>query len=124
MNSKVRQEYTDYDYINQLSDDDKKFLDDFNKEYYNASVGKQSDEGKDNRFMKTKEDVKESQGANNRRQRDLYGLTRNKVGATKLISVEDARPLIEAKLEVKNGVNTAEDVMIEMMDNLLGNKEE
>ena len=72
----IRQEYMDYDYVDKLSDEEKQWLADFTAEYYNASVGRQKDEGKDNRFAKSKEDVKDSQHRNNLRNNDTYGKAR------------------------------------------------
>jgi len=122
-NSRVRQEYLDYDYLDQLSDDEKQFLEDFNKEYYEARVGKQSDEGKNNKFTKGKEAVKEAQDNNNKRNSDLYGKVRNKVGATKLLNYEDAVNKVEEKLTKNLNPDRVEDALIDYLDHAknLGN---
>lgn len=69
----IRQEFMDYDYIDDLSPKDKQWLANFTAEYYNASVGKQSDEGKANHFMKSKEEVKDCTDRNNWRNNDVFG---------------------------------------------------
>jgi len=121
LNSKVRQEMLDYDYVDQLSDEEKQYLEDFNSEYYNASVGKQADEGKDNRFIKGYDEnglseVKKVQDANNARQRDLYGRVRNKVGATKLLNYEDSQAIVEDKLQGSLRNDNYEDALIDYLD--------
>jgi hypothetical protein len=40
MNTRIRQEYLDADYLNKLSDTELEFLNQFYKEHYNASIGK------------------------------------------------------------------------------------
>jgi len=121
LNSKVRQEMLDYDYVDQLSYEEKQYLEDFNSEYYNASVGKQADEGKDNRFIKGYDEnglseVKKVQDANNARQRDLYGRVRNKVGATKLLNYEDSQAIVEDKLQGSLRNDNYEDALIDYLD--------
>ena len=74
-NSKIRQEYLDYDYLNKLSEDELKWLADFTKEWNNASVGSQKD-AKNNRFHNTPEMVKDCTDRNNRRNRCAYGNTK------------------------------------------------
>lgn len=130
LNSKVRQEYVDYDYVDgfknystgettirPLNDEEKQFLEDFNNEYYNASVGRQCDEGKDNRFHKSKKLVKERQDANNERQRDLYGRIRQKVGITKFLNFEDAKDYVETYLNKDKSNDDYEDALIDYLDN-------
>ncbi len=115
VNSRVRQEYMDYDYVNQLSDGEKQWLDDFNKEYYCANVGRQADEGKDNRFIKGRDQVKERTDANNKRNNDLYGNIRNKVGATKLLNYDDAIGIID-DMSSNRDPDQMEDALIEFLD--------
>ena len=129
LNSKVRQEYVDYDYVDgfkdyksgelvmrPLTEEEKQFLEDFNNEYYNASVGKQSDAGKNNRFHKTRESVKERQDANNARHRDLYGRVRSKVGATKLLNYEDSTEIIDNYTKKRSSADDYEDALIDFLD--------
>jgi hypothetical protein len=89
-NSRVRQEYIDQDYINELDDKIKncklpngdmvtelEYLSLFMEEWNNASVGKQS-EAENNVFHRTAKEVKDCTDRNNFRNGDLYGLLRNK----------------------------------------------
>lgn len=117
VNSRVRQEYMDYDYVDQLDDEAKQFLEDFNKEHYQANVGRQKDEGKDNRFTKGKAAVKEAQDNNNKRNSDLYGQIRNKVGRTKLLNYDDVLNIVEDELSREVNPEYIEDAMIEFLDN-------
>lgn len=115
-NSRVRQEYLDYDYIDQLSDEEKQFLEDFNKEYYEARVGKQKDAGKKNRFTKGKKAVKEAQSNNNKRNSDLYGKIKNKVASTKLLNYDDVLNLVEDNMNKDVNSDYIEDAIIEYLD--------
>lgn len=115
-NSRVRQEYLDYDYIDELSEEEKQYLDDFNKEWYCASVGKQADEGKNNRFTKGKAAVKERTDENNRRNNDLYGNVRNKVGATKILNYNENLNMVEDQLSRDVNPSNMEDALIEFLD--------
>jgi hypothetical protein len=85
----IRQEYMDYDYIDKLSDEEKQWLADFTIEHYNASVGKQKDKGKDNRFMKTVEEIKDCTDRNNLRNNDVYGKKRSKRELTQIETYRD-----------------------------------
>jgi hypothetical protein len=115
-NSRVRQEYLDYDYIDQLSDEEKKWLEDFNSEYYMANVGRQADEGKNNRFTKGRDAVKASQSANNARNADLYGKVRNKVGATKLLNYDYSLNVVEEEYSREVNPENLENALIDYLD--------
>lgn len=112
-NSRVRQEYLDYDYVNELSEEEKQFLEDFNKEYYNASVGKQVDEGKNNRFTKGKDAVKAAQDANNARNACLYGRAKAH-GTMSKYDVKAVQEFIEDKRVPST--NNIEDALIDYLD--------
>ena len=116
VNSRIRQEYMDYDYIDQLDDETKQYLEDFNREFYQANVGKQKDEGKDNRFVKGKKAVKQVTDENNHRNRDLYGRVRNRVAATKLFNYDDVLNIVEDELSRDINPNNVEDAIIECLD--------
>lgn len=73
-NSKIKQEYMDQDYINELSDKEKQFLSDFNEEYYGANLNFK--DLKKNRFHRTKKDKKACTDRNNARNRCIYGIQR------------------------------------------------
>jgi len=116
VNSRVRQEVIDYDYIDKLSDEEKQWLNDFSSEYYGADVGKQADEGKNNRFIKGRDKVKEIQDENNARNRDLFGRVRNKVGATKLLNYDDVINIVEESLSRDINPENLEDALNEFLD--------
>lgn len=115
LNSRVRQELIDYDYVDKLSDEEKKWLNDFSEEYINASVGKQS-EAADNRFHNTPELVKDCTDRNNSRNRCMYGRVRNKVSATKLLNYEDAINIVEDHQNKELNSESIEDSIIEYLD--------
>lgn len=69
VNLKSRQNLIDYDYINKLSDEEKKWLDKFTKEYTNASIDTKNLE---NNLHNTIELKKDCFDRNNARNRDLY----------------------------------------------------
>ena len=72
---KNRREYVDYDYIDDLPDDLKKYMDEFSAEFYGASV-KGSKELHKNRFHNTEDLKKSVTDANNARNRDMYGIAK------------------------------------------------
>lgn len=112
----IRQEYMDYDYVEKLSPEDKQWLADFTDEYYNASVGKQSDKGKNNRFMKSKQSVKECQTNNNKRNNDVYGKLKAK---NSLVSISNTGTIIDDPNYVGSfdvNKDLAEDCLIEILD--------
>jgi len=110
-NSRVRQEYTDFDYLSQLNDEQLQFLNKFVEEEINVSFKK---DGTD--FNKTDEERKAIYNKNNARNRCLYGRQRNRVGVTKMLNYEDSVDLIE--LEQENANDFIEDAMIDYMDSL------
>ena len=113
LNSRVRQELIDYDYIDQLNDEQKEFLNDFSEEYINAAVGKQSEADK-NKFHNTPELVKDCTDRNNARNRCWYGRQRNRVGATHILNYEDSQELIESQQQIDS--NYVEDAFIDYID--------
>jgi len=76
-NPRKNREYVDYDYINQLSEQEKKWLNDFSDEYYNAAVRcKDRKTGENlvqtNRFHNTEKLKKSVTDAKNARERCEY----------------------------------------------------
>lgn len=109
----IRQEYMDYDYVDKLSSEEKQWLADFTDEYYNASVGKQSDEGKNNRFMKSKKEIKDCTDRNNWKNNDVYGKKRAKrelVGGD-YNSISDFLDIRADKT-----INTTENAIVDILD--------
>lgn len=110
-NSRVRGEYTDFDYLDQLNEEELAFLNKFVEEEINASFKK---DGTD--FNKTDEERRAIYNKNNARNRCFYGLQRNRVGATKMLNFEDSVDLIESEQEQQ--IDAIENAMIEYMDSL------
>ena len=103
----IRQEYLDYDYLDKLSQEELEWLADFNAEYLNANVGKQS-EAKKNRFHTTPELVKDCTDRNNHRNACIYGRAK---AHNNLIELD----IYEQIEETENSGNT-EDCLIELLD--------
>lgn len=112
----IRQEYMDYDYIDKLSPEEKQWLADFTAEHYNASVGKQKDEGQYNRFYRSKEMVKESQNTNNQRNRDLFGKkrARRELDSLNNLGLEKDDPHFAGYRKVDK--DSTEDALIKILD--------
>ncbi len=79
-NSRIRQEYLDYDYLDKLNDEELAWLNKFTEEYLNASPVLTEDNQLDPEanLHKDPKFKKETYDANNRRNADLYGNLRNK----------------------------------------------
>lgn len=73
-NSKLKQEYLDFDYIDKLNDYEKQWLSDWSDEHYGAKLDYKNLEN--NRFHKTPEDKKACTDRNNARNRCQYGIAR------------------------------------------------
>lgn len=84
-NSRIRQEYIDIDYIDDLDDTEanvklpsgemvteREYMHRFMREWNNASVPKQSEPNKAD-LHRSKEEIKDCTDRNNRRNNDLYG---------------------------------------------------
>lgn len=110
-NSKLRQEYLDYDYLEQLSEEELEFLNDFTSEWLNASVPSQKNARKA-RFHKTKKLVKDCTDRNNARNRCMYGLA--KAGHA-LDSTGTSHQLSDYIDDVSN-IHKTEDVLNEIID--------
>lgn len=124
-NSRIRQEYIDMDYIDELDDTkancqlpdgtmvtEKEWMAQFMKEWNNASVPSQK-RAKDAKVLRTKEEIKESTDQNNRRNNDVYGVAK----AQNMIHKEDYEVLaswIEEKEPISN--NYTEAAVIELLD--------
>lgn len=83
LNLRTRYELIDYDYINLLSEEDKRWLNDFTEEYVNASLDSKNLE---NNFHNTEELKKDCYSRNNARNRDI--LTRAKASGS-YVSMDD-----------------------------------
>lgn len=100
--SRVKQEYFDYDYIEQLGDDEKQWLSNFINEYLGANL---NSDGK--KFHKSKEMRKDVFDKNNARQRDIYSIMRA-TGKLDSFCFESG--------DFKDVAVGSEDAMIELID--------
>jgi len=76
--SRIKQEYHDLDYSNNLSIKDQKWMSQFMEEYLGAQLDEETLQNKYKRkaFHKSKKKRKDCFDRNNARQRDIYGLSR------------------------------------------------
>ena len=111
--SKVKQEYHDIDYANQLSDKEKAWLSQFMEEYLGANLNEDGHKSKYNRkpLHKSKRHRKDCFDRNNARQRDIYGLSRA------MGTLTDGEK-IETYLDAMSDTDVSyEDRLIEELDN-------
>lgn len=111
--SKVKQEYHDMDYINQLDDKSKKWLSQFMEEHLGAQLDPDTLKNKYNRkaFHKTKKMRKDCFDRNNARQRDIYGLSKA-IGKLDDYNSEDTAQYLESLSEE----DSYEDRLIDEID--------
>jgi hypothetical protein len=126
-NSRIRQEYIDLDYVNELDDTvsncelpngdmvtEKEYMSLFMKEWNNAGVGKQED-AKDNVFHRTAKEVKDCTDRNNSRNRCTYSQFK---AMGRVIHGENA-VLHELNENSKmQASNSTEDALIDIIDGL------
>lgn len=86
-NSRVRQEYMDQDYIRDLTEEEKTFLNQFNEEYYGAKLDFQNLE---NNLHNNEELKKDCTDRNNARNRCAYGIAKagNRINDMNMFTVE------------------------------------
>lgn len=72
-NSRIRQEYIDQDYIDQLSDKEKEFLSNFNEEFYGGNF-----KHKGKKLHKSKKSKRTCYGRNNSQNRCVFGIGKAK----------------------------------------------
>lgn len=104
VNSKLRWDLIDHDYLDKLSPKEKQWLSDFNEAYISGSFKKGS-----KKFGKTDQERKDSYNRNNARNRDLYSITK----ATGYLKELDVK---EVEARQKDGARWAEDLVIEELD--------
>lgn len=90
LNSRVRQELIDYDYLDKLNPEELAWLNKFSGEYVNSSFNRDG-----NDLDESQEGRKASYDRNNARNRDLYGLLRSRVANTNLVNYDESLPLVE-----------------------------
>jgi hypothetical protein len=112
--TRIRQEYLDMDYIDQLSEDDKKWLNRFFEEELNSQF---KNDGTD--LNKTKEERKKIYDRNNAQNRDLYGSLKNKDNKfknNKLVNIDSIAGELEIELSEELHPKAIEDAYIEFLD--------
>lgn len=118
-NSKVKQEYLDQDYIGDLSNKEKDWLNDFNEEYYGANLDFQNLEN--NRFHKTKVDKKACTDRNNARNRCMYGFAKagGKLDSNQPVDISD-----KDNTTYESSSDNPENALIELIDSISSDTQE
>lgn len=111
VNSRVRQDRIDFDYLDKLSEEELTWLNKFMEEENGASF---KNDGTD--FNKTKEERKKIYDANNRNNRDQYGLTKAKVANTKLLNYDTNLNMIEEELGRDNNPRSMETAYVDFIE--------
>lgn len=116
MQNLVRQEYTDFDYLDKLNPKELEWLAKFNNEHLNASFSKDNKKN----IIKDKKIKNKIYNENNARNRCQYG--RNKL-SKKVLSYDFMYEETNGQetpehdeINRKTGINTTEDLMITMLD--------
>ncbi len=112
LNSRVRQEYLDYDYLDQLSPDELAWLNKFTEESNNASF---KNDGTD--LITDPVTRKAIYDNNNARNRCLYGQIKSKVANTKLLNYEDVINMVEEELGKDTNPMNMENAYVDFIDN-------
>lgn len=124
LNSRVRQEYLDYDYLDKLNEEELAWLNKFTGEYNNGSVvldeNKQLDPA--NNLHQDPAHKKQLFDKNNFQNRDMFGLVNGKVGPTKLLNYEDAHNVVEEYFQGAVDPRNLENAYINFIDNLQVNE--
>jgi septum formation topological specificity factor MinE len=120
LNSRIRQEYLDYDYLDKLGAEERAWLNQFSGEYYNASLVLDNENELDPKqnLHKDPKYKKELYDANNARNRCQYGLVKNRVALTKLVNYDDLINVVEEQLAVDNGGQSVEIAYTDYIDSL------
>lgn len=108
-NSKIRQEYLDYDYLNKLSKEEYEWLAAFTHEYNCANLKHDYDKV----FKRNKLARKEHNDRNNSRNRDTYSQIR---AQNRMIYLQGGAPEFLDNVNEPDALNP-EDSMIELIDN-------
>jgi hypothetical protein len=117
--SRAKQEYLDQDYLNDLNDEEKAWLDQFLGEYLNASF-----ENDETDLHQDDEQKKDVYSQNNARNRCLYGQLKTKVGPTKLLNYDIVKNMVEEEFSKEVDPNNIEDAMINYLDSIKESSED
>lgn len=114
-NSRIKQEYMDQDYISDLSEKEKDWLNDFNEEFYGANLDFKNLDN--NRFHKTIAEKKDCTDRNNARNRCMYGMAKASGKVNKVdVIITDQKDQINRTLNKENSSSNIEDALIEYID--------
>jgi hypothetical protein len=117
LNSRVRQEYMDADYIDQLNDAEKAWLNQFYGEFYQGTLVLDDS----NEIIPTKNLHKDPSykkdiyDANNARNRCQYGRIKARVANTKLLNYDDVINLVEQQMLIADGEASVENAYNEYL---------
>jgi hypothetical protein len=111
LNSRVRQELIEVDYLHKLNEDELEWLNKFNGEYVNASFNR---DGSD--IDSSDAGRKASYDRNNARNRDLYGLIKSRVALTKLVNYDESLPLVELEQSKYTSPDSVETAYLDYID--------
>lgn len=127
-NSKIRQEYIDIDYVDDLNDTvancklpdgrmvtEREYMSIFMKEWNNGGVGKQS-KAKKNSFQRTAALVKDSTDRTNKRNVDMWGQAKA-MNRGYIMSPDVLQHIIDENRDNTPGLNVVEDSMVDYLDN-------
>ena len=111
LNLRTKWEYLDQDYIDKLSDEEKRFLSDFNEEFYGGSFGHKCN------LHRTKKLRRECYARNNSRNRDLYAISRaaNQLDEMRppLFHMDEGSTLLKSQ---EHCPHNHEDMILELLD--------
>jgi hypothetical protein len=108
VNTKVRQELIDYDYLNKLSPEEKEWLNKFSEEYNSASF-KKSKKGNysTKNLHRTKKLRKECYDRNNSRNRDIFSITK----ANDMLKEADKLNTYLEEKSIRNATQVEDDII-------------
>jgi len=95
-NIKLRYDLIDYDYLDKLSEEELDWLNKFQKEYVNASVGKHSEAAESDQLHNTPELAKDCTDRNNWRNNDIYGVSKA-THQLRDISKDEVKKILDTK---------------------------
>lgn len=93
----IRNDFSDFDYIEKLNKEELNFLKGFNREYYNADF-----KHKNKKHFKKPKDIKICNDLNNARNRDIYAKTKILQKLDTIDSRYDIRNLFYSETDIGN----------------------
>jgi hypothetical protein len=113
VNSRVKQEKIDFDYLDKLNPEEMAWMNKFMEEEMNGRFAK---DGTD--FNQTDEERRRIYGSINSANRCLYGLTKAKVEKTHILNYEDKINIVEKQIHDRlPAAQPIEDVYLDFLEN-------